>query len=201
METIYNYKSFLNEKKQALSKKDKSKKGSIDERIKKLIKVINENRLLFTTSSCSGRILVMKETGKKQKKAILQSWHEKINHNKLINALKKLEKNKIEGMIYFKFEPFILHITCFSHDLAAKIVNSARQCGFKKSGFYYGKREWAIIEIGGSESLSLPIFKNKILVKNNYLKLLVKEANKKLKQNFNKIKRLEKSISEIIRDI
>ncbi|MCK5108013.1 MAG: hypothetical protein KAQ83_04765, partial [Nanoarchaeota archaeon] len=51
--------AFLNRKKVVLSKMDKSSKGSIDEKIKKICDIINEKEEYFTTSSCSGRLLTI----------------------------------------------------------------------------------------------------------------------------------------------
>ena len=45
--------NFDKEKKEFLSKKDKSRKGSIDNKIKKLVNKINSLPDFYTTSSCS----------------------------------------------------------------------------------------------------------------------------------------------------
>jgi len=52
--------TFQKHKKDFLNKKDKSKKGSIDGEIKKLVDKINSLENYYTTSSCSGRILIAK---------------------------------------------------------------------------------------------------------------------------------------------
>ncbi len=59
--------NFEKEKKDCLSKIDKSKKGSIDKKIKELVDLINSLKDYYTTSSCSGRILLIKrpKSGKK----------------------------------------------------------------------------------------------------------------------------------------
>ncbi|MEM1577551.1 MAG: hypothetical protein QXM27_00840 [Candidatus Pacearchaeota archaeon] len=195
MGTAQLYKSFLNEKKQALGKKDKSSKGKIDKKIKDLINLINSNPFLYTTSSCSGRILIMKEKGKKERKVILKSWHDKIEVRDLVNFLKKIREKDI---IYFKFEPFILHIISFDYDLAAKIVSLARNIGFKRSGFYYGKRRWAIIEIRGNDILAVPIYKNKILIDEKNLEIIINETNKKIDRNYEKIKKFKEKIKSLL---
>ena len=50
---------FEKEKQDFLSKKDKSKKGSIDDGIIGLINLINSKSDYYTTSSCAGRIVLL----------------------------------------------------------------------------------------------------------------------------------------------
>ena len=52
---------FDNEKKLCLSKRDKSKKRTIDKGIKPLIDLLNSMEDYYTTSSCSGRILLIEK--------------------------------------------------------------------------------------------------------------------------------------------
>ena len=49
---------FANQKKSAFSGQDLSRKGSVDEPIQDLVAFINSLPQYFTTSSCSGRILL-----------------------------------------------------------------------------------------------------------------------------------------------
>ena len=58
---------FNKEKRDFLVKNDKSKKKSIDIGVKKLVKRVNSSANYFTTSSCSGRILLL--VRKSEKKA------------------------------------------------------------------------------------------------------------------------------------
>lgn len=46
-------------KKQCLNKMDLSKKGSIDEDINSVVSALNNSDHYFTTSSCSGRIILI----------------------------------------------------------------------------------------------------------------------------------------------
>ena len=58
---------FLQRKKAILKKLDKSSKGDWDEKIISLCDKINSNDNYYTTSSCSGRIIIMKDVVKKGK--------------------------------------------------------------------------------------------------------------------------------------
>ena len=52
---------FQSEKTRVLSKVDLSRKGSVDEPIRELIEFLNAQEPLYTTSSCSGRVVLFCE--------------------------------------------------------------------------------------------------------------------------------------------
>jgi tRNA wybutosine-synthesizing protein 3 len=179
---------FENQKKTFLKKLDKSKKGEIDKPIKPLIKLINKSKDYYTTSSCSGRIVLLAESGKKKGSKWLLSTHKKTNLKQIKKALKTLHKQDI----YFRFEPLILHVASNSIENAQKLVNKARNLGFKRTGIQSTKNK-IVIEVASTEILNTIIAKNKkLLINDNYLKILIQEANKKTQQNNKKIKKFEK---------
>lgn len=73
--------TFLNQKKTYLAKSDKSKKGSLDEKVVPLLTEINKNPNYYTTSSCSGRVYLWKGTGKKSETQWLKVSHDLIDKN------------------------------------------------------------------------------------------------------------------------
>lgn len=52
-------KSFAQWKKQCLNKADLSKKGAVDEAIEHVVSLLNSREEYFTTSSCSGRVILI----------------------------------------------------------------------------------------------------------------------------------------------
>lgn len=52
-------KTFRQWKKQSLNKLDHSKKGTVDEDIQHVVSLLNSREEYFTTSSCSGRIVLI----------------------------------------------------------------------------------------------------------------------------------------------
>jgi len=70
---------FLQRKTAVLSKLDKSSIGGWDKKIKKLCEKINSLDDFYTTSSCSGRVILMIQQDKKGKDLFLKTWHEKIS--------------------------------------------------------------------------------------------------------------------------
>lgn len=180
--------NFQNEKKQILSKPDKSSAGETDRAILPLVKTINSLENYFTTSSCAGRIILIKEKGRKQKAGFLFRSHEPINFKEI---KKILDRINVKEIIYLKHEPAILHVSCSYIAKAQEFIDAARACGWEKSGIIASKNK-IIVELVSVEHLAAPVAVNgKIIINEDYLKILVSEANKKLALTRKKIKNLE----------
>lgn len=174
-----------------LSKPDKSGIGGIDQAIKNLIDLINRNKNYYTTSSCAGRIVLMKETGKKQENVFIFVTHKKASTKEIETALKM--NKQVNDLIYLKEESCIMHVACKDLISAQALVSLARNSGWKKSGIISMKKDKTIIECISTEVLATPISnKGKMLIPQEYLGLLVKECNTKLSRTREKIKNLEK---------
>jgi len=183
--------TFQKQKKNILSKIDKSKKGSIDKEIKKLVDKINSFDCYYTTSSCSGRILILTspESGRKNEVEWLFDSHSKIKFNDLKLIIKKI-KNFKEN-IWFKSEAAILHVVADNIENAVKLMNIARDIGFRRSGIISIKNNKVSMELISTERLEAIIAKKgNLIVTNDYLKELIKEANDKLKKTRIKISKL-----------
>lgn len=175
--------SFVLQKKNALTKKDKSHEQKWDDKINPLCDKINKYRDLYTTSSCSGRIIIIPDTNKKLKQGFLFKSHNKITFNQLTSNVQSLNSN----FYWFRMEPAALHIACKELETAQKILTKARNLGWKKSGIISIKGRY-IIELFAPELLIAPITSD---LQETYLQLLVTQANKKLQQTWTKIKELE----------
>jgi tRNA(Phe) wybutosine-synthesizing methylase Tyw3 len=246
--------SFSQAKKDTLSREDKSSIGKWDEKIIKLCEKINKNKNHYTTSSCSGRVLLMVDKEKKGEGLFLKVWHDEISFKELKKELEKLReivnnpthppanllcsqssqgliknistkktavidksikncstnnskviagrfnKNHNKINIKFKQEPFIIHIACKDINCGKKILHLATKIGIKRAGIIgisekNKKNEKVVVELNGSEKLEFPIVVNgKIIVDDEFLKIIVNRANKKLKRNWEIIERLEKSL-------
>ncbi len=186
-----NPNKFQKEKSIQLAKQDKSDKGNTDKSIFPLIKKINSLEDYYTTSSCAGRIVLIKGKEKKQEGLFLFRTHKKTSLKELKSVLNDSIK-RYNGLIYFKQEPCILHVASSSLKKAQEILDKAKLSGWKKSGIIASNKRF-VCEMTGTERIALPIAnKEKILLNDEYLKLLIKEANKKLARTIEKIKKLEK---------
>jgi len=179
-------------KKKQLSKEDKSNIGEWDLKIADLCNKINRNTNYYTTSSCSGRIVLLKASEEKQPGAFLYRTHNKISFSQL---KKSLEKVKYDGLVEFQQTSCIMHIACLTLEDSQDIVNKAKESGWKRSGLMAtGKR--FMVELHSTENMSFPIMTNKvILVDDNFLRLVVEIANNKLERCWKKIERLKQAIN------
>lgn len=228
--------NFENRKKDVLSKIDKSSIGKWDEKISSLCDKINSLKNYYTTSSCSGRILLMIDQEKKGEGLFVFVSHDKISFKKLKEELEKIiystfsphqlepalgnptpppkeeinlsscklsptpGKRLIKGKnfvetpnknIKFKFEPCILHIACKTLEDAEKLFEIGKNAGWKRLGII-GTRNGFTFELNSTEKLEFPIIQNgKILVDDNFLKILVNDSNEKLGKSWEKIQKLK----------
>ena len=184
--------TFENNKKQAmekLAKADKSKKGSVDKQIVSLIKLINKHPDYYTTSSCAGRIMILKPGNKKHQTKWLFVSHDPV---------KSIEIKPSKEITWLRYEPLILHICCRTIEDAKKVMKITSNSAFKHSGIISIKNK-IIFEIVGIDYMDIPLTKdNKVLIDDNYLKIIVSETNKKLKLNLKRIKEFEKKFELLL---
>ncbi len=181
--------NFEQQKSKQLARKDKSNEGRWDKAIISLCNKINEKREYYTTSSCSGRISLVKSLKEKARGVFLFKTHDKISFKQLKKELSKVAK-KYDGLIYLKQEPCILHVACKDFKAGEDLLKKAREAGWKRSGMIStGNR--IMLELMSTEKMEMPIAKRKILVSDEFLKLLVREVNKKLGRVREKIKKFE----------
>jgi len=178
-------------KNDVLNRKDRSFKGSMDKAIFSLCKKINQNKRCYTTSSCSGRVVIMVDQDKKENDLFLNIYHDLIKFDKIKKDILKAKEHKNAK---FKQEPCILHVACSNMNDALVLLNKANLAGWKKSGILnIGRR--IVVELSSSERLDFPIISDgMILVGDKLLRIVVKKANENLKKSWEKIERLERMI-------
>lgn len=180
------------DKENQLSREDRSSIGGWDPKIKTLCNKINKKKNYYTTSSCAGRIVLLKFNDVKMEDAFLFRTHEKTSFNEMKKNLEKLSR-EYDKLVEFQQTACILHVACKNITDAQILVNKAKESGWKRSGIMGGKRN--MVELHSTESMSFPIISNnKILVDDDFIKLVVEMANNKLERTWEKIKRLEKKI-------
>ena len=190
--------NFANEKKQALLKimdGDKSKKGSVDEEIRELIDLINQNDDYYTTSSCAGRIMLLSygSSGKKHDVDWILSSHSLVDFNMIKESLDVLPKETV----WFRMEPPILHICAKNMDAAEVLLKAANDAGFRRSCLLSFKKR-IICEIMFPEKMDVPVSENnEMLVTDDYVKKLIEHANSRLSESRKKLKKLEEMFSSL----
>lgn len=185
---------FREQKKKQLSKVDKSNIGKWDSKIKGLCEKLNKKKEYYTTSSCAGRIVLLKASDEKRPDAFLFRSHKKISFNELRKVLNEVG-GEYKGLIEFKMNPCILHVACASLRDAQKLVDKAKFAGWKRSGIMASGKRF-MVELLSTENIEFPIMnKGKLLVNDDFLKLVVKQANEKLERVWGKIERLERALT------
>ncbi len=167
------------------------RKGEVDEPIIPLLNLINSFPDYVTTSSCAGRIVLIKipESGKKHEAEFIYKTHYETTFEEVWEALKEGVK-KYKESIWFRAEPVILHVDCRNIEAAIKIVKLAREAGWKRSGIFEIKPYRVMCELHSTERLDTIVAKDgKILVTEEYMKVLVYEANKKLRRTREKMRK------------
>jgi tRNA wybutosine-synthesizing protein 3 len=164
-----------------------------DELIIPLCRFIASTKDFFTASSCSGRILLLElQKGECKKDSNFhRKWHCEVSFKELLEGLKA----KTSGIVWLKAESFILHIGCPDLESAKKILKIMKESGVKRGGIIVASKGKFIIELVGTQALSVPVKEGeKILVDEQYLKYLLKACNKKIRKNYEKLKRFEKNV-------
>lgn len=166
--------------------------GAVDPGVLSLIDYVNSRTDYYTTSSCSGRITLFHDLGSKPESDWVGKWHRKVNRKEVAEAMKKIPDT---GIIWFKYEPSILHIVAKKIDEAKKIMVTARESGYKRVGIQGVKKERFLVEICDTERLDTPVaHRGQILIEDTYLTYLIKHANEKFKAGTEKLGRLEEKL-------
>jgi tRNA wybutosine-synthesizing protein 3 len=199
---------FQKHKRDFLGKRDKSIKSSVDKKIRDIINIINKNENYYTTSSCSGRILLLIPGKRKKETKWIYVSHDRIkidesninNIKKMINKnIKNYKKQNKKIDIFLKQESFILHVCCKDIESAKALIKITNKIGVRRSGIVSidKNNEKIIMEIIGSEHFETMIVKNNnVIVDDDYFKIIINEANNRLNNNNKKLKELHKTLKK-----
>lgn len=183
-------------KNKALEKLNKAlKEEQVDKKILPILNILNKSENFFTSSSCSGRVVLLElpELGDKKNADFLGKWHKTINKS---DVLKAAEKTKKQNQMWLLAQPPIMHVFCKNIDSANLLMKTSIASGFKHSSFKSTK-EKIIVEICSTERLDFPIGKKgKILCDNTHIDFLIEIANNIITRSEEKIKRLEKNLAK-----
>ena len=190
---------------------DRSVKQSIDTHALPLVELINGLDDFVTTSSCSGRSSIIVSNPKKDQQlekgsAWLFISHDlvSVDNEKFYYELTDLFPSHChEGalpadlddsrMIYFKFEPFIVHIEARDLPAGQRLLSCALQAGYRNSGLVLSASDRVMVGVRHTMKLDVPIGlvddcgQNQLIVSMEYLIFLFKTANMKLQQNFDRM--------------
>ncbi|XP_061566247.1 tRNA wybutosine-synthesizing protein 3 homolog [Cololabis saira] len=196
--------TFLRWKVRTLTRLDLSRKGSVDQDVVPLVDLINRTEPFFTTSSCSGRIILTEpnpDSGQviltepnhgvqKQNLVWLLVSHQKVSAEDLVSGL-----GRSTGDAVLKFEPLVLHIQCRRLEDAQLMHSVAVNSGFRNSGLTVGKTGKIITAVRSTHGLEVPLTRDgRLLVGPEYVHFLVQAANQKLEENRRRIQRFYQNL-------
>ncbi len=172
--------------------------GKVDKQLQGLCKFVAKTKGYFTSSGCAGRILLLSvpEGGGKKEAYFHEKWHREVSFNEVWKGIGK----KSKGELWFKMEPFILHIGCKGLKDSRKIISMMRRIGIKRGGIMVAKEGKFIIEFTGTQNIAAPVKKgDEILVDEEYLKFLIAGGNEKIVKNYTQLKILEKECKKALK--
>ncbi|MEL9991665.1 MAG: hypothetical protein QXP98_06230 [Thermoproteus sp.] len=153
---IVNPAAFASRKKTFLERLEReAAQRRVDEDIYPLLKRLNELPWLYTTSSCSGRILLasVKSPSYSKGKGFkpIAKWHRAVTVDEVENAVRPYDD------VWMMVRGGILHVVVDSAKRAFELVSLARRTGHKHSGILSINRAGIVVEILGEERLDVPI--------------------------------------------
>lgn len=160
--------------------------GKVDELIIPLLLNIYKGKNILTLSSCVGRVVLLEFDYKGRKKTanFYRKWHRKVEAEEVELAL---SEHTGERMLWFKVEPFILHVAAKTIKDAGEFLEKVRSVGVKRGGIQTVKKEKITIEIQGNNQMIVPVNP----IKAEWDKI-IEMGNIMLEDNYNVLKKLEK---------
>jgi len=160
--------------------------GKTDKAMMVLINKINSAPDLVTTSSCIGRINLLEYNlteGKKSAK-FHKKWHRMVSSEEVEMAISEYN-NKTP--LWFKVEPFILHVAAKDIASAQRFLKLVRSVGVKRGGIQSISKDKVLIEVQGNGYMAIPVEPftgewNKILTIANRMMIMNMEVIKKMEK-------------------
>jgi len=177
-----------------------------DEEIVPILSKINSSEDFFTTSSCSGRIVLISipEIGAKREAKFIGKWHRPpVSREEVQEALKlKWREGITEGReIWLLSQSPILHVACRDLEKAKALLRIAIESGFKYSGIKaisnFKDNGKVMVEIVSTERMDVPLGKDGVMFCNEgYMDFILSKANFMLEREKGKLKRFYDGLKE-----
>lgn len=131
------------------------KEGKADKLILPLLRKINLNPDLVSLSSCSGRIvLLMADESGKKNASFYAKWHGTVDPEDVELELSSYSERM---PLWFRVEPFILHIAAKDLESARGFMDKLRKSGVKRGGIQVIGKERIMMEFQGTGYLAMPV--------------------------------------------
>jgi len=171
--------------------------GKVDEQMQGLCDYVVSTKNYYTSSCCSGRIILLeKRSNKKIDNFFHRKWHREITKKELKEGFNE----KVKGKLWFKVDPFILHIGCADLEKSNVILKAMKETGVKRGGIMLAEKGKFMIELQGTERMEFPV-KNgeEKLISEKQLLNVLKEANELVRKNYTRLEKLEKTFKKYLK--
>ena len=174
-----------------------------DEEIVPIISEINSSEDFFTTSSCSGRIVLicLPEIGAKREAKFVGKWHRPVTKEEVLEAIKLKSSTGVpeKGEIWLLSQSPILHVACRDLEKAKALLRIAIESGFKYSGIKaISKDGKVVVEIVSTERMDVPLGKDGVMFcSEGYMDFILSKANFMLERGKGKLKRFYAGLEEV----
>ena len=161
-----------------------------DDDIAELIELLNGFDDYFTTSSCSGRVILIciPEIGAKEEAEFIAKWHREVSKNEVLKAMGMWKDP--DGELWLMSQSPILHVSCVSMEKAKQLLNLAIKSGFKYSGIKAITMKRVMVEIMSTERMDVPVGRDGVIFCSEpYLDFIISKANFMLERGKEKLRR------------
>ena len=172
-------------------------RGRVDLDLLPILSLLNSSPNYYTTSSCSGRIQVASTRipGEKFKMIVIAKWHRPIS----VQELEGLLRFAAYPDIWLSVQGPILHVACKTMKDAVKLVNMARDSGFKHSGIQGVGRTRVMVEVLSAERVEAPLRLNGVEALNSeILEEFVARINEVLLKGKSRLRRLATALEPVV---
>ena len=193
---MYNVReNFLDLKTEALKNLEESQfENKVDEKVLPVLDIINASNDYYTSSSCSGRIVLLEipVIGDKINARFLGKWHRVITFDDLQLAISHAEK----GLLWLLAQSPVIHVGAKSVSSADKLLKIAVSSGLKNSGFKSAGKK-VVVEICSTERLDAPVGRDgRFFCNEEYFSLLIEIANNIIEKSYFKLQRFENELKK-----
>lgn len=189
---------FEEQKKRAL---ERLQRGGADEEVEEILQKINSLDEFFTTSSCSGRVVLicLPEIGAKREATFIGKWHRPVRKEEVLAAMSAAPSPR-NGDIWLIAQSPIVHVACRSLEKATALLRIAIEAGFKYSGIKAISKDngKVVVEIMSTERMDVPLATDDMMLCNEaHLDFIVSKANFMLERSKEKLKRFCYMLTEL----
>ena len=175
--------------------------GYLDRRILGLLKVINEREKSYTTSSCSGRVIVLDSyyPWERDEDNVVFKSHDPVDSS----VLRKVLEIRPMKRFWVQATGPILHIMTLDESEALNLIRVAREAGFKHSGIMGCSDKGWLVELVSGVHVTIPFKDNEaIYIETGELERLIRLLNSMLEEGWRRIDKLKELLrKEVNHDV